>query len=366
MHGCLEDLLYIVEECDLTLKLEVLNAVFSAVRHTKRDIVFIECLDKFASYLEQLIYEIINNKFELTTNDRILFESVLTTFNGCLFYSNDNSRKIRICEFILTKPYTQLQLSQKIIADCIVFIRNSNELSRDTDTIITNVFANNKVELFCTIERELKMKSTTRDVIWRKVIDTLIQNWRRSNCKTGCTLTIQLQIFGEIANMALRLRLNSVIPECLEEFTKCCNNHFTICTTRMAPELFLNAVVNCGLFCTTQNLQPLSRLILHPLGLVPADMQMCNFKRYYTFLSSQKPDTIYILQSFNKFLSIFLLRNLEEVYFLRNDFLRYLKEITKDVSSEAAAGVVSCFCYNFSQFTFCCVVYSKIMFDVSL
>lgn len=337
MHDFLSDLLYVVEECDLALKLDVLNAIFESLFHKKRanfPLDFAEHIDKFAAGLEQLTYEILNGKLELGVKEKDSFESAVNKFMDGLFYSNTDSRKNRICEFILTRH----NLSKELCSKCGVLIRNFGEFTGDVDGLITEIFTNNKTYLMCFLERELKTNENSRAALWQKIIDALKENWRQSDCKTACTLRTQLHLFEELSNMQMRLRLNTHYPEFLEEFLKSCNNHFGVCVP-VAPELFLSALVSSGLFCFSQHLNLIFKAVLHAFKL-PVEPPPNSFKKSYTFLSSQKIETILALQTYSKFLDVLLVRDLELKHGLKSGITSHLSEITENFLTEATAFTV--------------------------
>lgn len=342
---CLQNLLYIVGECDVSLKLKVLDAVFSAVYHIRREnchISFIDYLDDFAVFLEQLVYETFNNKIEMRAKDKLLLESVLIAFNDSYFYSTNSFRRVRICEFILNKHTDELNLTRKIVSQCMVIVRNSEGTNVNSDEIIGRVFTSNKADLLCLIERELN----SQDELWRMVLNALRQNWQSNDCcKNGCTLPKQLKLFEETANIAVRLKLNTVTAQCFEEFTKCCSRHFTICAPQVTAELFLNATVSCGLFSPIPNLNLISNLVLHTLCLssIQSNTQNNNLNKCYMFLTSQKPEVASVLRIFNKLLTTMFLRNFEEIYAMKKYFLQCINEIFKRFLSESTADIVSIF-----------------------
>lgn len=343
IYDCLNDLLFIISERELEMKLKIFNLVFAATHHIKREnypFIYVECLEKFAIYFEQLIYEMFNNKIELLNlTEKRLIDDVLIAFNENLFYSNETARKLRIFEFILNKRTTNFLLSKKLQSQCNVFVRNSLDFTQNIDVITTKIFANHKIELFCLVERELKINHR----LWKRLIECLKENWRNNDCKSGCCLSTQLSLFDEFTNMTLRLKLNTQFSNCFEEFTKYCSGHFTLCGPSVAAKGFLNALANCGWFCTPQNLRIILKLIVQPLDLPSVgniNAQNNHVKKCVVFLSSQKPDKLECLKVLCKLFNVLFLRDWNDFDGLKSDFVECLQEIATNCLTEASSEMV--------------------------
>lgn len=356
IYDCLDDLLYITKECDLTMKLNVLNAVFTATHHIKSEkypYILMEYFDNFAIHLEQLIYDISIGKFKLTARDRIIAENVLTTLSESLFYTN-SFRKLRIYEVILNNYNNSLRFSDKLLTHCTTFVRNSTHVTENVDKILAKIFTNNQIQLLCFIEREIKMKGTSSDDLWNRVIEELKKNWQSRNYKSDFAVKTQLLLFDEVTNMAMRLNIHPSFPECLEEFARfCCNNLAHMNTEVVVVEWFLSGFANCGLFCTIPQLQIILQLILRSLKL--PSTQGINFKNSYfknfsLFILSRNVDKLECLNQFCKFLDMLLLRNWDDLYDLKDDFVSCLKEIGEHTLMEETARVASIFC-AFTDYT---------------
>lgn len=365
LYHCLDDLLYITTECELGLKLAVLETIFTATQHIKRDrhsLKFIEYFEKFAVYLEQIVYEIFNNKFELNVKERNTLESVLITFNESVFYAADTSRKIRISEFILKNHERLPNFSKTLLEKYFVLLRNSVAVTEKVDEIITKVFTNGRVELLCLIERQLRLKNATSVALWKQVVAALKQNWRETKCTSGCALAMQLLLFEEVGSMAVRLNLSAHFVDCLEEFAKCGSQHFSVCGRSVSGGGFFNCATNCLMFSPPQKWDKIYRLPLQPLGIGPyalihdgsKDLGLC-----VRVCVEMRVSHLEALKGFRKCLDLLLLRQWEGVSEVNSHFVNILRSIEKVCVTEETASVVS----SISRPLFTCPNFSSIRFS---
>lgn len=342
MYESLDNFIYIVAECDVGLKLEALDAVFQAVsllegKHFPAK--FVEIMNNITTHFEQLVYEIVNNKVKTTKKEKMLFEDILKMFNESLFFS-EPSRKVRIAEFILTSRTSEFTCSEELLAQCVLQIRNSG-VSDNSAHHISSILDQNRVELLCFLERELKTNSTLRQQTWHQTVATMREKWQSTICTSYCKLTTQLVMFSEIANIALRLQLVTDLQDFLNDFLMNCANHFGRCKTDVSQNMFLKTTALCSLFCTATDLPKICKLISHPLdpSQLGQEFQTREMKVCCSFLSSlQKP---IVFRNLTEFFDVLLfLTTHKETNKVRNEALCLLQKLVRNTETASSAHIV--------------------------
>jgi hypothetical protein len=270
----LDDLLFLLSECPFTVKLEILKIYAElATKMDDCDVAIKYKMDLFASFFEQIVYEVYNEKFPVKSNEFEQFELLTLQF---LELNLSNEKFLKISEFLLTTNLNKMP-SEKMQKFCKRHRTRPLYRAEDFESFVSCGLIDYDTSVLCGLKSQIV--DDVHDVQlsqegghfriyhadstkWKVFYRILLQSWDNTSCKECCKITQFLEFMIALTTLLIEIRIemnrpfNIIFVEGNIFFTKTLsllNQHFNSCDKTIDFALIYQLFLNLSFICDPPN-----------------------------------------------------------------------------------------------------------------